>query len=246
MSSGWFDLSNGRIRFRGRLTREPIDRWLREGEGARLVIEIQRQIGFSILGRHRAARRALWRSVAAAVSTPSAQRAIQAEADRYLARLASLAYSDALPHLHIDLHRLVAVPRALVDHAVFADVVRRLDAEPAVCALDRSLRLFLAARLVVEMDGALAGARPRVRRPVPAWEQWSSVGLNADVAWSVPFSTGLPERRGHFHVYEMPRTGMARRSRKQIAAAIDELDAQVVSLSRTERVDIVGRAALAA
>jgi hypothetical protein len=44
----------------------------------------------------------------------------------------------------------------------------------------------------------------------------------------------------------MPRGGMARRSRKQIAAAIDELDAQVLSLSRTERVDIVGRAALAA
>ena len=245
MSNGWFDLSNGRIRFRGRITREPIDRWLREGDGARLVLEERRSVGFSLLGRDRAARRALWRSVASAVSRPSVQRGIQAEADKYLARLASLAYRDALPHLHIDLHRLVAVPRALVDHTVFADVVRRLESEPAISALDRSLRLFLAARLVTEMDSALAGARPRVKRPVPAWEQWSSVGLNPDVAWTVPFSAGLPERRGHFHVYEMPRAGMPRGCRKKIAAAIDELDEQVSSLSRAERVDIVGRAAVA-
>jgi hypothetical protein len=245
MRSGWFYLSDGRIRFSGRITREPIDRWLRNGEGTRLVAQAQRHVGFAILGRERAARRVLWRSVDVAVSTPSVQRAIQAQADKYLARLATLAYSDALPHLHIDLHRLVAVPRALVDHTVFSDVVKHLEAEPSVLALDRSLRLFLAARLVTEMDSALASARPRVRHPVPAWEQWSSVGLNADVAWTVPFSAGLPDRRGHFHVFEMPRTGMARRGRKKIAAAIDELDAHVSSLSRAERVDIVGRAAVA-
>jgi hypothetical protein len=245
MSSGWFYLSNDQIRFSGRITREPIDRWLREGEGARLLVEAQRHVGFTILGRERAARRALWRSVAAAVSTQSVQRAIQAEADKYLARLAALAYSDALPHLHIDLHRLVAVPRALVDHTVFSDVVRHLESAPSVLALDRSLRLFLAARLVTEMDSALASARPRVRHPIPAWEQWSSVGVNADVAWTVPFSAGLPDRRGHFHVYEMPRSGMARKGRRKIAAAIDELDEQVSSLTRAERVDIVGRAAVA-
>ena len=243
MSTGWFRLTDGRISFRGQITRGPVDEWLRRDDGAALVARAQRDLRFTLFGRERAARRGLWKAAAAAVSDPSARHAIQLEAERYLALLAGLAYTDALPHVHLDLHRLVVVPRALVDNGIFSSLVSRLDQIPSTAALDRSMRLFLAASLVSEMDSALVGARPRVGRPVPTQEQWASVGLNVDVAWTLPFSAGLPERRGHFHLYEMPRMGLARRGRRRIAAAIADLDAAVAALSRSERVDIVGRIA---
>ena len=243
MSTGWFRLTDGRICFRGQITRAPFDEWLRSAEGAALVARAQREMRFTLFGRERAARRAIWKAAAAGVSTPSARHAIQLEADKYLALLAGLAYTDALPHVHLDLHRLVVVPRALVDNGIFSSLAKQLDEQPSIATLDRSVRLFLAARLVSEMDSALVGARPRVGRPVPAWEQWASVGLNVEVAWTLPFSAALPERQGHFHVYEVPRGGIARRGRRKIASAIRELDAAVTALSRAERVDILGRVA---
>ena len=241
MATRWFQFASGRILFAGSITRAPVDQWLRHGEGAALVATVQHEVRFALLGRERAARRRIWKLLAAAASDLSVRHAIQLEADRYLERLATLACLDALPHLHVDLHRLVAVPRALVDNSVFPSLVARLEEQPRIAALDRNLRLFFAARLVSDMDGALARAQPRVHRPVPTWEQWASVGLNADVAWTLPFTAAGPERNGHFHVFEMPRTGIGRRTRKRIAAAIAELDSLIAALSRAQRVEIVGR-----
>jgi hypothetical protein len=45
--------------------------------------------------------------------------AVQGEAQAYLERLSGFAYADGLPRVGVNLHRLVVVPRVLLNGAAF-------------------------------------------------------------------------------------------------------------------------------
>ena len=69
-----------------------------------------------------------------------------------LARLVNL---DALPRVHIALHRLVLLPRAMVTAQVRVELFKRLADTPGLRGLDEEVRNFFLDQAIVEMDAAL-------------------------------------------------------------------------------------------
>ena len=110
----WFKVADGRLRFRGRITREPIVEWLTSEDGVAAVQAAASQIRFALFGRTRAARRRMRRELWSAVDSPDVRASIAAECDHYLAAWTELAYAPSLPRATIALHRLVVVPRTMI------------------------------------------------------------------------------------------------------------------------------------
>jgi hypothetical protein len=234
----WFRVSRGRLEYRGRITREPFMRWTETKEGTAAVTRVAAGIRFSLFGRARAARRRIWRALEEASRRESLVAAIRMEAAHYMEVLAGLSYSDTLPRVHIALHRLVLVPRALIAGRARTALFARLSAAPALVDVDDSARIFLLEQLVKEMDAALQIGEPSPRRPVHAHDEWACVGVSKGLVWVDPLWTGA-DGTGHVFMCEFPRAGLSRRDRKAVEAAITGMAANVSSLSVRQRIDMV-------
>jgi hypothetical protein len=234
----WFRVSRGRLEYRGRITREPFTQWTATKDGAAEVARVAAGIRFSLFGRSRAARTRIWRALEEASRVESLITAVAGEATRYMQVLASLSYSEALPRVHLTLHRLVLVPRTMSAGHARAALFKRLGGSPALAGLDEAARNFLLDQLVVEMDAALQKASPSPRQPVDAHDGWVCVGVSKGLVWGDPLWSG-PDGTGHIFMYELPRAGLSRKERKALEAAIAEMAASVSSLSRQERIDMV-------
>ena len=234
----WFRVSNGRLEYRGRITREPFMRWTETKEGTAAIARVAAGIRFSLFGRSRAARRRIWRALEDASRVESLVAAVRTEAARYMEVLASLSYSDTLPRVHIALHRLVLVPRALIAGRARAALFERLGEMPALAGLDDSARIFFLEQLVKEMDAALQLGSPSPRRPIHAHDEWACVGVSKGLVWVDPLWAGA-DGTGHVFMCELPRTGLSRRDRKAVEAAIAGMAASVSSLSARQRIAMV-------
>lgn len=240
---GWFQVSRGRLEYRGRIARQPFTKWAATKEGAAAVARVAAGIRFSLLGRSHAARRRMWRAIESASRDEQVAAAIAAEAGRYTDVLASLSYADALPRAHVALHRLVLVPRAMIAGRAATGLFERLAQQPALRALDEAVQIFLFTQLLIEMDAAIQRASPSPGRPVNAKEEWACVGVSKGTVWSDPLWSG-PDGTGHVFMYELPRAGLSRRDRKTLDAAIAQLAASVSSLTRLQRGAMVRAASL--
>ena len=234
----WFRVSNGRLEYRGRITREPFMRWTETKEGTAAIARVAAKIRFSLFGRSRAARRRIWRALEDASRVESLVAAVRTEAARYMEVLASLSYSDTLPRVHIALHRLVLVPRALIAGRARTQLFERLGEAPALAGLDVSARIFFLEQLVKEMDAALQIGSPSPRRPIHAHDEWACVGVSKGLVWVDPLWAGA-DGTGHVFMCELPRTGLSRRDRKAVEAAIAGMAASVSSLSARQRIAMV-------
>jgi hypothetical protein len=234
----WFRISNGRLEYRGRITREPFMRWTETKEGTAAIARVAAGIRFSLFGRSRAARRRIWRALEDASRVESLVAAVRTEAARYMEVLASLSYSDTLPRVHIALHRLVLVPRALIAGRARTQLFERLGEAPALAGLDVSARIFFLEQLVKEMDAALQIGSPSPRRPIHAHDEWACVGVSKGLVWVDPLWAGA-DGTGHVFMCELPRAGLSRRDRKAVEAAIAGMAASVSSLSARQRIAMV-------
>ena len=234
----WFRVSRGRLEYRGRITREPFTRWTETKEGTAAVARVAGGIRFSLFGRSRAARRRIWRALEDASRRESLVAAVGREAAHYMEVLASLSYSDSLPRVHIALHRLVLVPRALIAGRARAALFARLGEAPALAGVDESARIFFLEQLVKEMDAALQIGSPSPRRPVHAHDEWACVGVSKGLVWVDPLWT-VADGTGHVFMCEFPRAGLSRRDRKAVEAAIAGMTASVSSLSPRQRIAMV-------
>jgi hypothetical protein len=234
----WFRVSNGRLEYRGRITREPFMRWTETKEGTAAIARVAAGIRFSLFGRSRAARRRIWRALEDASRVESLVAAVRTEAARYMEVLASLSYSDALPRVHIALHRLVLVPRALIAGRARTQLFERLGEAPALAGLDESARIFFLEQLVKEMDAALQIGSPSPRRPIHAHDEWACVGVSKGLVWVDPLWAGA-DGTGHVFMCELPHAGLSRRDRKAVEAAIAGMAASVSSLSARQRIAMV-------
>jgi hypothetical protein len=239
----WFRVRDGRLEYRGRITRDAYAAWTSSRVGLEAVARAARGTRFSLFGRSRSARRRIWRTLDAASRTEPLASAMGAEAACYMRILANLAYADALPRAHIALHRLVLVPRAMSVGRARAGVIERLADSPALQDLDEAVRAFFLDQMVAEMDAALRKAAPSPRRPVQAQEAWACVGDCAEVVWMDRILAGS-DGSGHVFMYEFPRAGLKRRERKALEAAIAQLATSVSSLSRPQRAALVRSASL--
>ncbi len=134
-SMSWFKIADGRLRFRGRITKQPVIDWLTSEDGTAAVQAAASQIRFALFGRLRAARRRMRRELWEAVDAPAVREVIAAECDSYLAAWAELAYAPSLPRATIALQRLVVVPRTMILARTLSRVMVRVAACPAIADL---------------------------------------------------------------------------------------------------------------
>jgi hypothetical protein len=240
---GWFRVRNGVLEYRGRITRDPFTTWTASSAGREAIARVAKGIRFSLFGRSRAARTRLWRALEAASHDVSLTAAIELEAARYMQVVAGVAYADALPRAHVALRRLVLAPRAMIAGRAHAAIVQRLGNSPALHEVDEAVRVFFLDQLVIQMDAALQKAAPSARRPIHAHEGWACVGIRTGTVWADSLWAG-PDGTGHVFLYEFPREGLPRKSRKALEAAIVDIDASVSSLSRAQRMALVQTATL--
>jgi len=238
----WFKITDGRLVFRGGITRKPLSDWTATPEGVAAVDTIAQSLRFSILGRTRSAKRRLRRELEATVADERVRTVLGAAPDCYLAALTDLAYAPALPRVVVELRRLVVIPRTMVAGRARSAVNSQLMTCSAYADMNASLKIFLCDRLVWEMDNAIGRTKPSPKRAIPAKETWSCVGVDNRFVWVHPLWSGK-DWLGHLMMFEMPES-LSKRERRQIEAAIEELQRSLPHLSPIQR-DGAVRSALA-
>ncbi len=238
----WFKISEGRLVFRGRITRKPLADWTATPDGAAAVDAVAQTLRFSLIGRTRSARRRLRRELEAAVADEQVRSVIDAAPDCYLTALTDLAYAPALPRVVIALRRLVVIPRTMIAARARSALNAQLMTCPAFTGINESLKIFLCDRVVLEMDQAIGRAKPSPRRAIPTKETWACVGLDDRFVWVHPLWSGK-DWLGHLMLFEMPER-LAKRERQQVETAIADLRRSLPHLSPIQR-DGAVRSALA-
>jgi hypothetical protein len=236
----WFQISEERLRYRGRIDRAPFDSWVSTPAGDEAIGAAAKQIGFRLFGRARAARRSMWRRLRDIAASSAGVAALNAAADVYARGLSDLAYAPGLPRVQVGLRRLVLVPRALAAGRARAAIPSRLQECRQIEELDAPLRDFLFERVVVEVDAAARQARPSVKRPIRA-DDWKCIGVDTEFGWIDQVWSGAGWS-GHFFVYEWPPAPMTRAERKALAKAVSDLESGINTLSRERRQQLVSAA----
>jgi hypothetical protein len=211
--SPWVRYRRGRIRYSGRIARAPFAAWLATPDGCAPLDEATSRIRLPFCARTRAARDA------AVVAT------VQSEMDAYLARIRDLAYADGLPRVGVRPHRLVVVPRVLVNSAAYGALARRLRSIHAFSSLDGgdAVRDFFVGTLVSHADAAIAAAMPSTKRPLSVGLDWISIGVDDAFVWRLPL-LNEPPWDGHHYLLELTRDPITRAVRKGVAAAVEGID----------------------
>ncbi len=239
----WFQVTEERLRYRGRIDRAPYDGWAASPAGEEAIAERAKQVGFRLFGRGRAARRIMWRELKDLAASQAGTVALDAAADVYGRALSDLAYAQGLPRVQVGLRRLVLVPRALAAGRARPSVAARLRQCAQIEELDEPLRAFLFERVVFELDQATRHARPGVKRPVRAHD-WKCIGVDTEFGWVDQVWSGAGWS-GHFLLYEWPPTPLTRADRNALAQGIKDLESGINTLSRERRQQLVNVAARA-
>jgi hypothetical protein len=238
----WVRYRGGQARYTGRIARRPFADWLTTSEGRVVLQREASRSRFRFLSEARASRR-LWRELAAAAQEGEVIATIQHHMNAYLSRLREFAYADGLPRLSVSLHRIVVVPRVLVNGAAYSAIEKDLRARPAFASLagGDAVRRFFVRTLIDHLDGAIASTKPSPKRPLTVGREWISVGLDGAFVWRLPLLNESPWD-GHHYVLELTRDPISRAVRKGVVSAIGQIEAFLPSLSRIERSEILRRA----
>jgi hypothetical protein len=234
----WFDIADGRLRFRGRVTKQPIVEWIATREGAEAIEAAARQTGFSLIGRSRSARRRLCRELSDAVAAAPMRETIADECDRYLRAWTQLAYAPSLPRLAVASQRLVVVPRTMILARAIPGVCARVEARLEKTGIAEPFKAFFSRWLFHSMDDAIRRGDPSPHRPIMAHDSWACVALDSDFIWIDPLLSG-PAWRGHVMMFEMAAKRLQRRDRRQLEAAVEQLKQSLPQLARLQRDGIV-------
>ncbi|HET7698418.1 MAG TPA: hypothetical protein VFK57_22075 [Vicinamibacterales bacterium] len=235
---GWYRVRDGRVMFTGALTRDPYTAWIATRDGSAAIQAVAKTIGFRLFGRVRAARKRVWREMAAAAASEDGRAALQAAADLYVRSISTLAYAQALPRTTVELRRLVLVPRTLAAGRARTTAIPRLLQCRAFAERPAAEREFLFETALNEIDAAMRSAKPSIQRPVRAADEWVCVGADTRFAWVDQYWSG-PGWSGHWFVYELPRQPLSRTSRKAFDRAVEQLNAGLATLSRERRQALV-------
>jgi hypothetical protein len=231
----WFEIDAGRLRFRRRVTKDPIREWLLTAEGSSAVAEAARGARFSLFGRRRAARRRVFGVLWQAISAPAVRKIVAAECEGYLDAWTPLAYAPSLPRLSIEYRRLVVVPRAMIAWRIASRSVTAVAASLESGEVHDSFRAFFARWVVARMDDTVRQAGPSPQRPLYAKESWACVGLDGGTLWVDMALLPAPEWQGHVVMFEMPSNRLQRRERQALEAALANLSDSLSNLTRLQR-----------
>jgi len=238
----WYKVSDGRVVYRGALTREPYGAWLATRGGGQAIDAVAGGLGFRLFGRARAARSLVWKEIVAASRTDEGRAALKEVGDLYLRTLALLAYAPGLPRAVVALRRVILVPRALVAARARTAVTARLAQCRAFAERPGPQRDFIFEAALAEADAAARAARPSIDRPIRCPDGWVAIGADTRFAWVDQFWSGAGWS-GHWFLYEYPREAPSRSDRKAVQKAADELQHALDTLSRERRQAVVQLAA---
>jgi hypothetical protein len=230
----WFTIADGRLRFGGRVTKDPIREWLASPEGSSAVEEAARRTRFSLFGRKGAARRRISRALWEGISAPAVRQVIATECEGYVGAWTPLAYAPPLPRVSVAYRRVVVVPRVLILWRVTSRIMARIGGSLKAADVPDRFREFFSQWVVCRMDQAVRSAGPSPRRPFHAKESWACVGVDNEMLWVDMFGLG-PEWLGHVVLIEMPDSRLSRRDRQALEEAIDRLSQSLPGLSRMQR-----------
>jgi hypothetical protein len=232
----------GGVRYAGRITRRPLAEWLATPEGQATLDAAASRLRLRLFTRRRAARR-LWRELAAAARDRALAAVVQSEIDAYPRRLQDFAHAAGLPRASAELHRIVVVPRVLINAAASGAIDRRLQSVPAFASLEGgdAVRAFFIRRLIQDLDAAVTRATPSPKRPLVVGPGWISIGIEGAFVWRVPL-LNEPPWDGHHYVLELTRDPITRKVRKAVVEAVQRLEASLPALSRMDRNEILRRA----
>ena len=230
----WFRISDGRLRYRGRITRQPFAAWAASPEGEAAIDAAAQQIGFCLFGRTRTARRQMWKDLEAVVSSDGFHKMMEAEPDHFLSVWIELAYAPALPRTAIAMRRIVMVPRTMIAARALSGLTARFMSVRAFADLAAPLRAFFCSRCIFEMDEVMRRAAPTPRKPVYARESWNCVGMDLKFTWVDPLWSGA-EWVGHVVMFEGADLRPSRRERREIESAIERLQASLGEMSVVQR-----------
>jgi len=236
----WFEVSGGCLRFR-RTSRDPVREWLESSEGVEAIGSAAGAIRFSLLGRVRAARRRMARTLSDAIDSKATRKSLAAECEHFLATWAQIAYAPALPRIMLDGRRLVVVPRTMIARRSAGALSTRLGAALGPSVPD-GFKAFFARWILRAIDDAIRRAAPGPKRPVQAAESWSCVHVEPDFLWVDPSFSG-EFWRGHVMMFELPHGGLRRGERRALVTAIAQLSASLPGLTRSARDGTVRTAA---
>jgi hypothetical protein len=185
----------------------------------------------------------LWRALATAARDASVAAIIQSEIDAYPGRLQDFAYAEGLPRASVELHRIVVVPRVLINAAATGAIARRLRSVHAFMALEGgdAVRDFFVRQLVHDLDAAITRATPSPKRPLAAGTDWISIGIEGGFVWRLPL-LNEPPWDGHHYLLELTRAPITRKLRKAVAETVQRLEASLPALTRVDRNEILRRA----
>ena len=240
----WFDVSDERLGYRGRLDRLPYDAWIQTPEGTGAVNAVASGLGFRLLGRKRAARRQLWTALSDAARAEPLRSSLDAAADLYMGAMSDLAYAAGLPRTQVALRRVVIIPRVMVAARARSTVSPKLLRCAGMPDVDEAVRMFFFDEVITQLDGGVQRARPAPTRPVGAPQHWKCIGVDTRYAWVDPYWSG-PNWFGHVFLYEWPPAGLSRRDRKVLEGAMTDLQSAIGTLSRERRHELVRAAAIA-
>lgn len=222
------------------------DAWA-AGEGSAIIARLAASRRFTLFGRTRAARKALWTELRRKAETGRLATAIDRCTRQCVLAIGEIAgYPLNLPRALIDGYRLTAVPRVTWTGRAFAWIVRELDAHPDLATISGGpeFRLFFVTELLEQIERALATSAPTLRHPLATGDGWFVIGFEPSASWFLPLQGA--ERRGHFLVCEAPPEGLKRWPAARLQAAISRVQEAVATLSRAERDDLVREARMTA
>lgn len=214
--------------------------WAR-GPGAELVAKAAARRRFTLVGRTRTARNELWAELQHAAEKGMLAESIRESVQHFTTAPGQIAAAPVnLPRAFVEGRRVVVVPRVTCIARAFNAMASELDHHPAVAGLagGTALRDFFYDEVVSAIDSAVIEASAAMRRPMPTGEGWYVVGFEPAVSWFVPVLGG-PERRGHFYVYEAPRTPVKQWPFASLDSRMRELRATTAALSRVARDEIL-------
>ena len=230
----WFTIADGRLRFGGRVTKDPIREWLATPDGSSAVAEAARRTRFSLFGRTRAARRRMSRALWEAISAPTVRQAIAAECEGYIGGWTPLAYAPPLPRVSVEYRRVVVVPRVMIVWRVASRIMARIASSIHPADVPEAFRAFFSQWVAGRMDQAIQKAGPSPRHPLHAKDSWACVGADSEMLWVDMFGLG-PTWLGHVVLFEMPDSRLSRRDRQALEEAIARLSDSLPGLSRVQR-----------
>jgi hypothetical protein len=234
----WFEVSDSRLGYRGRIDRAPVAAWMSSPDGASALSTLASRFRFRLLGRQRAARQHVWRELSQAARTEPLRSTLDSAADAFMGAMSDLAYAAELPRTQVALRRVVIVPRVMIAgraRTVVSPKVLRCGGMPDI---DDPIRAFFVDELITQMDDGLQRGRPTPSRPIGAPQQWACVGVDTSYEWVDPYWSG-PKWFGHVYLYEWPPSGLSRRDRKSLEGAIGDLQTAIHTLSKQRRYELL-------